>query len=172
MPVIGEVKRGRYIGKKTNGGTIHIWHGCVDCGKTRWVRVVDNRPVSLRCKSCGVKISALKNRKVDGTWCARGYVNVRLWPDNPYYPMNVHNGYVAVHRLVMAKHLGRCLTKDEVVHHKNGVKIDNRLDNLILTTRGKHRLGFGDAFQDGYDVGYAQGFWDATIKVSIKQEAL
>lgn len=58
-----------------------------------------------------------------------GYVEVRL-PDHPNAQPST--GFVLEHIVVMAEHLGRPLLKPEEVHHLNGVRDDNRLENLEL----------------------------------------
>ena len=57
-----------------------------------------------------------------------GYISV-FAPDHPYRDNKNH---ILEHRLVMETHLGRLLAPMEVVHHKNGVKDDNRIENLEL----------------------------------------
>lgn len=48
------------------------------------------------------------------------------------------NGYAPKHRLVMSRKLGRPLGHDEIVHHKNGNKRDNRARNLQIMSRSAH----------------------------------
>lgn len=64
----------------------------------------------------------------------RGYISI-LIPEHSY----ASGGYVQEHRLVMEKKLNRLLIpKKEVVHHVNGIKYDNRPENLCVMTRGEH----------------------------------
>lgn len=76
-----------------------------------------------------------------------GYILVWVDPTSPFASMRNKYGYVKEHRLIMAKCLGRCLTKEELIHHEGikypigslGNKQDNRIENLkLLNGNGEH----------------------------------
>lgn len=64
-----------------------------------------------------------------------GYI-LRYVPEHPF----ARCGYVREHRLVMEKRIGRYLSQEEVVHHINQIKEDNRIENLLLLpNEAEHR---------------------------------
>lgn len=86
-----------------------------------------------------------------------GYVSLSLksFKDTEYYDIassvSYNNGKikrVLEHRFVMAKKLNRPLLSTEIVHHKNGKKDDNRIDNLELLTIKSHHKGHGDFYYE------------------------
>ena len=157
MIEIGEIRRGREIG--SSGYTnLFIWHACESCGKERWVQLRKGRSVNWRCRPCalkdegvrkkisaaGIRRNRLKekayNWKGGKTKTKAGYIKVRLYPDDFFYPMAGRGRYVFEHRLVVAKALGRCLHRWEIIHHKRGfAKDDNRYpETLELVQEMQH----------------------------------
>jgi len=76
---------------------------------------------------------------------SHGYVAVRVDPGHPHaWGAHPRVKYAYEHILVVMVRTGRPLRDDELVHHKNGDKRDNRSENLELTTRREHAVHHSD----------------------------
>lgn len=82
------------------------------------------------------KISEAKKIKGIGHKKKRkdGYISI-YFPD---HPKSNKEGYIMEHDLIMECFIGRWLNDNEVVHHKNHIRNDNRIENLQLMTKQEH----------------------------------
>jgi len=138
LPKLGDKEKAFNIGIAGKGN--YMWCACKGCGKERWVQLRLGKPIFDLCPKCcqphhtGAKSQNWKGgiREHSG-----GYRLIYCEPDSPFYPMATIK-YIPEHRLVMAQSLGRCLESWEIVHHKNHIKTDNRLENLELLSQKEH----------------------------------
>ena len=137
MPKIGEISIAHKIGYI--GSSKFIWSACIECGRERWVQCIRGRGVSQRCRFCCNSGSKSPHWKGGKRVSSYGYKMIRVPRDSFFYPMTFCDGYTFEHRLSMAQHLGRCLHSWEIIHHKNHIKNDNRIENLQLIGDYKHK---------------------------------
>jgi hypothetical protein len=130
--------------------------------------------VEVKCDLCGDirkrRTDTLKYAKHCGCQRIENSIKTRSWQFNQWHfpPWKIDSdGYKYVHmpmpmggsrvlyehRLVMEEHLGRPLIGDENVHHKNGQKGDNRLENLELwSTLQPHGQRVEDKLLFAYEI--------------------
>lgn len=107
--------------------------------------------ITVKCDNCKKKIFRKKwhvlhrknnfcSQKCHYAFCtenSKGHIK-----KNGYRYISIKGKQYAEHRLVIEGQLGRKLHKGETVHHINGQRADNRLENLELRMRGNHPVGW------------------------------
>jgi hypothetical protein len=119
---------------------------CPVCGKVYWLKEPSIRTGKTKmCYKCAISRLKAKGKDHLGYKNGRvkkpsGYINVLLNENDPLISMSIDGNYVAEHRYVVAKKLGRPLKESEHVHHLNGKKDDNRIENLKLLDGNIHQI--------------------------------
>ena len=117
---------------------------CAKCG----ARFRPARATAAYCsRACARSKNKGKRRTEGDLWWtnAKGYIEGNVWAGGRLVQ-------VKQHRWLMERHLGRTLTETEDVHHRNGNKSDNRLENLQLIDHGEHSklTNKGRTYKRGY----------------------
>jgi hypothetical protein len=102
----------------------------MSCGKEKYYHESQKKYYPNRGKYCSMRCCYEYRRN---------HPTGKVWIDSHGYQASVVAGkQVRIHRELMEKKIGRRLMKTEHVHHINGMKDDNRLDNLIVLNDSAH----------------------------------
>ena len=135
-------------------------------GRVAWNK---KEKVTIKCNACNKLFEVCPYRKDTAKYCSikclgkkdkkgkenpnykggerkntAGYVYI-LKPDHPFCN---NRGYVRRSHLVMEQKLGRYLKPEEIVHHRNGIRDDDRPENLKLFANNDKHMSFHDTKRD------------------------
>lgn len=104
------------ISQANKGNTYRKGHKASEVTKRRLSEAKSQRGIGHKKKRCD------------------GYIAI-YFPD---HPKSTSDGFIMEHVLMMECFIGRWIKDDEVVHHKNKIRDDNRIENLQLLTKSEH----------------------------------
>lgn len=146
------------LGEKEIRNHRKYWFCQCDCGKL--VDVASDKLQSGHTKSCGCLKREKSSQRMIKIGKKYGKINGKIkdnlgekhskWKGGK----TTHEGYIIIltqsrtnhykqeHRIIMEQNLGRKLKSQEVVHHINGIRNDNRIDNLMLFANNEEHIKF------------------------------
>ena len=92
----------------------------------------------LKAKSCSHKCSKSFSKR-RGNYKPFVMIGGYKYIYSPEHPNKTNHGYVAEHRLVAEKNIGRYLRSDEEIHHINFNKTDNSKENILILSSSEHQ---------------------------------
>jgi hypothetical protein len=137
----------QWVDRSGHQPVLKIGRVCVNCNQSFSSAVSQiradkkrGRKITGLCRECsmtvGNHLAGYRKPRGTGTVNFNGYVEL-YEPENPN---STSRGYVLEHRKVMSESIGRPLEPHETVHHINGIRDDNRPENLQLR-QGNHGKG-------------------------------
>lgn len=146
----GERERGR-------DGHYEIGVVCPNCNHRRMVSehaLRSGKYGSVWCEKCTSRRKGLRGKKRKRGHSVQqdhGYIRISIYglagrERDLGQQMADKSGYVLEHRLRMALRVNRPLTDKEIVHHRDGNRANNVIENLELLTRGTHYSGHGNVY--------------------------
>ena len=128
---ISKANKGKLVGEKSPMYGIRLF-GKDNPNYGKYWTIEQKHRLSIKLKG-NKKLIEQKIGSKNPNWKGGKFSNFGyIYKKNYNHPFSTKRNYVNEHRLIMEKHIDRYLKPEEVVHHINGIKDDNRLENLIL----------------------------------------
>lgn len=112
-----------------------------------------NKGMKFKCQQCGIEYQVPLSSSATKFCTRECYGDSKRKSPKPskvrkklrwridtrgYLWVRTKKGWRLYHRYITEKRIGRSLTSDEVIHHKNRNRLDNRKSNLQITNQGEH----------------------------------